>query len=122
MRFIDCSQMEDQLAALGERWSHVCQWAEQRFTSLTRLVEHWKQLDSDLSRLKSWLADHEQSLRLIEANPSADRNQMVDVARQLQVSHTDRIGLLPTLMSSEPALTAYVLACLIHSVSYLSET
>lgn len=77
--------MEDQLAALGERWSHVCQWAEQRSASLTQLVSHWEQLDADLQRLKTWLAAHEHSLRLIEANPNADRSQMIDVARQLQV-------------------------------------
>jgi len=78
--------MEDQLSALGERWSHVCQWAEQRASRLKQLVNHWEQLDGELKRLKSWLAAHEQSLRLIEANPSTDRNQMLDVARQLQVN------------------------------------
>jgi len=81
--------MEDQLSALGERWSHVCQWAEQRSSSLTQLVSHWEQLDGDLSRLKSWLAAHEHSLRLIEANPNADRSQMIDVARQLQVNNVN---------------------------------
>ena len=79
--------MEDQLSALGERWSHVCQWAEQRASRLKQLVNHWEQLDGELKRLKSWLAAHEQSLRLIEANPSTDRNQMLDVARQLQVNY-----------------------------------
>lgn len=85
----DSFQMEDQLSALGERWSHVCQWAEQRSNSLTQLVSHWEQLDGDLSRLKSWLAAHEHSLRLIEANPNADRSQMIDVARQLQVNNVN---------------------------------
>ena len=85
----DSFQMEDQLSALGERWSHVCQWAEQRSSSLTQLVSHWEQLDGDLSRLKSWLAAHEHSLRLIEANPNADRSQMIDVARQLQVNNVN---------------------------------
>ena len=83
---LDCSQMEDQLSALGERWSHVCQWAEQRAVGLEQLANHWEQLETDLKKIKSWLATHEHSLRLIEANPSTDRNQMMDVARQLQVS------------------------------------
>ena len=78
--------MEDQLSALGERWSHVCQWAEQRAVGLEQLANHWEQLETDLKKIKSWLATHEHSLRLIEANPSTDRNQMMDVARQLQVS------------------------------------
>lgn len=77
--------MEDQLSALGERWSHVCRWAEQRASALHHLSNHWEQLDADLMRLKSWLAAHEHSLRLIETNPSTDRSQMIDVARQLQV-------------------------------------
>lgn len=81
----DCAQMEDQLSALGERWSHVCKWAEQRASALQQLTNHWEQLDTDFNRLKSWLAAHEQSLRLIETNPNADRTQMIDVARQLQV-------------------------------------
>lgn len=81
----DCSQMEDQLSALGERWSHVCQWAEQRAVALQQLADHWEHLDTNLKRLKNWLASHEHALRLIEANPSADRTQMIDVARQLQV-------------------------------------
>ena len=83
----DCSQMEDQLSALGERWSHVCLWAEQRAAALQQLLAHWQQLDAELHRLKSWLATHEHSLRLIEANPSTDRHQMNDTARQLQVRH-----------------------------------
>ena len=82
----DCSQMEDQLSALGERWSHVCQWADQRASALQQLVSTWEQLDQELQRVKTWLAGHEQSLRLIEANPSTDRSQMADVARQLQVN------------------------------------
>ena len=77
--------MEDQLSALGERWSHVCQWAEQRAVALQQLADHWEHLDTNLKRLKSWLASHEHALKLIEANPSADRTQMIDVARQLQV-------------------------------------
>lgn len=77
--------MEDQLSALGERWSHVCRWAEQRASALQHLSNHWEQLETDLMRLKSWLAAHEHSLRLIETNPSTDRCQMIDVARQLQV-------------------------------------
>ena len=78
--------MEDQLSALGERWSHVCGWAEERGVRLKQLAAHWEQLDRELKRLKSWLAAHEHSLKLIEANPSTDRNQMLDVARQLQVT------------------------------------
>jgi len=85
----DCSQMEDQLSALGERWSHVCQWADQRASALQQLVSTWEQLDQELQRVKTWLAGHEQSLRLIEANPSTDRNQMADVARQLQLLDRD---------------------------------
>ncbi len=78
--------MEDQLTALGERWSHVCQWAEQRAAALRSLIVTWERMDQELQTLKAWLAGHEHSLRLIEANPSADRGQMLDVARQLQVN------------------------------------
>ncbi|XP_046644687.1 utrophin-like isoform X8 [Daphnia pulicaria] len=85
----NCAQMEDQLSALGERWSHVCRWAEQRASALHHLSNHWEQLDADLMRLKSWLAAHEHSLRLIETNPSTDRSQMIDVARQLQLLERD---------------------------------
>lgn len=90
----DCAQMEDQLSALGERWSHVCRWADQRASALQHLSHHWEQLDTDLNRLKSWLAAHEHSLRLIETNPSADRSQMIDVARQLQVRITQILSKL----------------------------
>ena len=120
--FADCSQMEDQLSALGERWSHVCQWAEQRARGLKQLVNHWEQLDGELKRLKSWLAAHEQSLRLIEANPSTDRNQMLDVARQLQVNYQYSIsfrfsGLLLWLVSFPPLLMR---SLLIHCCRYWS--
>uniref|UniRef100_A0A0N8BMF8 Dystrophin major muscle n=2 Tax=Daphnia magna TaxID=35525 RepID=A0A0N8BMF8_9CRUS len=85
----NCAQMEDQLSALGERWSHVCRWAEQRASALQQLSIHWEQLTADLTRLKCWLASHEHSLRLIETNPSTDRSQMIDVARQLQLLERD---------------------------------
>ena len=92
--------MEDQLSALGERWSHVCQWAEQRAIALTELVNHWSRLDYDWRQLVLWLSSHEQSLRQMEANPNLDKSQMMEVGRQLQLlerdlgPHQDRLAAL----------------------------
>jgi hypothetical protein len=33
------SNMEDQLAALSERWSHICSWTEKRGRTLGKLID-----------------------------------------------------------------------------------
>ena len=35
-------QLEDELQALGERWSHVCRWSEEHWAKLRALEYHWQ--------------------------------------------------------------------------------
>lgn len=39
--FLAVTEIEDQLTALGERWSHTCQWTLQQLERLQTLKSRW---------------------------------------------------------------------------------
>lgn len=53
------ADLEEQLAALGERWSNVCKWTEQRWTMLQNVLKSWQEYREEERRLSKWLAEKE---------------------------------------------------------------
>ncbi|KAK2570584.1 Dystrophin [Acropora cervicornis] len=53
------ADLEEQLAVLGERWSNVCKWAEQRWTMLQDVLKSWQEYREEERRLSKWLAEKE---------------------------------------------------------------
>jgi chromosome segregation ATPase len=64
------SKMEDQLAALSERWAHVCSWTEKRGKVLSKLIDQVPVHLEKLKELEDWLHSQEKQLKEVEANPN----------------------------------------------------
>ncbi|XP_076668295.1 dystrophin, isoforms A/C/F/G/H isoform X2 [Andrena cerasifolii] len=79
------AQMEDQLSALGERWTHICQWKGERRQRLQSLSSLWQNINDDYKRLMSWLNETEITLKQMEANPASEIGEVLDRIRKLQV-------------------------------------
>lgn len=79
------AQMEDQLSALGERWSHICQWKEERHQRLESLSALWQNITDDYKRLVAWLNETEITLKQMEANPASEFGEVLDRIKKLQV-------------------------------------
>lgn len=79
------AQMEDQLSALGERWSHICQWKEERRQRLESLSMLWQSITDDYKRLVAWLNEIEITLKQMEANPASEFGEVLDRIKKLQI-------------------------------------
>lgn len=79
------AQMEDQLSALGERWSHICQWKEERRQRLEFLSSLWQNITDDYKKLVAWLNETEITLKQMEANPASEFGEVLDRIKKLQV-------------------------------------
>lgn len=79
------AQMEDQLSALGERWSHICQWKEERRQRLESLSTLWQSITDDYKRLVAWLNETEITLKQMEANPASEFGEVLDRVKKLQI-------------------------------------
>lgn len=79
------AQMEDQLSALGERWSHICQWKEERRQRIESLSTLWQNIIDDYKRLVTWLNETEITLKQMEANPASEFGEVLDRIKKLQV-------------------------------------
>lgn len=79
------AQIEDELSALGERWSHICQWKEERCQRLESLSTLWQNITDDYKRLVTWLNETEITLKQMEANPASEFGEMLDRIKKLQV-------------------------------------
>lgn len=60
------SELEDKLAALGERWSHVVKWTKNRWDTLQDVNIKWKQLTDKHSIVCKWLDTRERDLKAME--------------------------------------------------------
>ncbi|XP_032668835.1 dystrophin-like isoform X18 [Odontomachus brunneus] len=79
------AQMEDQLSALGERWSHICQWKEERRQRLESVSTLWHNVTDDYKKLVAWLNETEITLKQMEANPASEIGEVLDRIKRLQV-------------------------------------
>lgn len=79
------AQMEDQLSALYERWSHICQWKEERHQRLESISMLWQHIIDDYKKLVAWLNETEITLKQMEANPASEIGEVLDRIKKLQI-------------------------------------
>ncbi|KAG7201714.1 hypothetical protein KM043_004438 [Ampulex compressa] len=79
------AQMEDQLSALGERWTHICQWKEERRQRLQCISNLWQNVNDDYKKLVSWLNETEITLKQMEANPASEIGEVLERIKKIQV-------------------------------------
>ncbi|CAG9793162.1 unnamed protein product [Diatraea saccharalis] len=63
------TEIEDELTALGERWTHTCQWTLQQLQRLQDLQARCTQLDQQHATLLQDIDALEAELKQMEANP-----------------------------------------------------
>ena len=79
------AQMEDQLTALGERWTHICQWHEKRRQNFHILSTKWNSITEDYKKLVSWLNETEITFKQMEASPASEIGQVLERIKKLQL-------------------------------------
>lgn len=77
--------MEDQLVALGERWAHICQWAEERWTKLQLLVTHHNRIKEHMHKIHSWIETNETLIKQMESEPVSEFATVFERMKQLKV-------------------------------------
>lgn len=81
--------LEDQLAALGERWAHLCHWVEERGTNILAILPQWQHLEEEQSRFDEWLRQKETILKNMSEIKSNDPHIVLDQAKQLEQMEQD---------------------------------
>jgi len=81
--------MEQQLEALGVRWTTVCRWMEERGAALTEAATRWRVFSERLGAFVAWLTDTEDVLTDIEKRWTRDGvtaalDDVHDVVEQVQ--------------------------------------
>lgn len=98
------AQMEDQLSALGERWTHICQWKEERRQRLQAPSSLWQNVNDDYKRLMSWLNETEITLKQMEANPASEIGEVLERIKKLQILKMDMDENQRKLMSLQESI------------------
>lgn len=83
--------LEDELAALGERWSTVCLWVENYGSKLQHLLGTLQLLSTEEPRLQQWLLMQEAQLCKMEKSDmtKASVQEVLDMVKCLQVMEQD---------------------------------
>lgn len=77
--------MEDQLVALGERWAHICQWAEERWSKLHLLLNHCTSVAEDMQKIHLWIETNETLFKQLESEPVSEVGKVFERMKLLQV-------------------------------------
>ncbi|KAG6458770.1 hypothetical protein O3G_MSEX011047, partial [Manduca sexta] len=80
----DVTEIEDQLTALSERWSHTCQWTVQQLQRLQGLQARWTSLLDQHNELLQACDAHETALKQMEANPASEIGEVLARIAELQ--------------------------------------
>ncbi|XP_050442847.1 dystrophin-like isoform X2 [Adelges cooleyi] len=78
------TQMEDELSALGERWAHICKWAEEYGVKLQTLLMKCSRITEQLSWLQSWFDSKETNLKKMESKHVTEVAEVLERIKQLQ--------------------------------------
>ena len=77
--------LEDQLMALGERWSILCTWVEERSQTIEALKEDLRRLEVQRLNLTDWMAGAEHDLKHMEQQPCHSQSEIGDQLQKLKV-------------------------------------
>ena len=80
--------LEDQLMALGERWSVLCTWVQERSHRIETLKEELRQLEIQRLDITEWISNAESSLRKMEQESCRNPTEVASTQlKNLQVSN-----------------------------------
>ncbi|XP_070112325.1 utrophin isoform X10 [Equus caballus] len=81
--------LEDQLQKLGERWTAVCRWTEERWNRLQELNILWQELLEEQCLLKAWLTEKEEALNKVQTSNFKDQKELSVSIRRLAILKED---------------------------------
>lgn len=74
--------LEDKLAALGERWSHILEWTQKRWESVHVEKQQWNEIIVLYQRMMEWINTRERDLKEME---STEVNAMGEAIKRVNV-------------------------------------
>ncbi|XP_070273932.1 utrophin isoform X2 [Myotis yumanensis] len=81
--------LEDQLQKLGERWTAVCRWTEERWNRLHEINILWQELLEEQCLLKAWLTEKEEALNKVQTSNFRDQKELSISVRRLAILKED---------------------------------
>ncbi|XP_054855344.1 utrophin isoform X2 [Eublepharis macularius] len=81
--------LEEQLQKLGERWTAVCRWTEERWLKLQEINILWQGLLEEQCLLKAWLVEKEEALNKVQTSNFKDQNELGVNVRKLAILKED---------------------------------
>ncbi|KAB1275613.1 Utrophin [Camelus dromedarius] len=81
--------LEDQLQKLGERWTAVCRWTEERWNRLQEINILWQELLEEQCLLKAWLTEKEEALNKVQTSSFRDQKELSVSVRRLAILKED---------------------------------
>ncbi|KAM6271852.1 utrophin isoform 1-T1 [Spheniscus humboldti] len=81
--------LEEQLERLGERWTAVCRWTEERRVKLQEIQLLWQELLEEQCLLKAWLTEKEEALSKVQTSNFKDQTDLSVNVRKLAILKED---------------------------------
>ncbi|NXH62961.1 UTRO protein, partial [Rhabdornis inornatus] len=81
--------LEEQLQRLGERWTAVCRWTEDRRVRLQEIQILWQELLEEQCLLKAWLTEKEDALSKVQTSNFKDQTDLSVNVRKLAILKED---------------------------------
>ncbi|NXD76636.1 UTRO protein, partial [Halcyon senegalensis] len=81
--------LEEQLQRLGERWTAVCRWTEERQVKLQEIQLLWQELLEEQCLLKAWLTEKEEALSKVQTSNFKDQTELSLNVRKLAILKED---------------------------------
>ncbi|XP_033917143.1 utrophin isoform X1 [Melopsittacus undulatus] len=81
--------LEEQLQRLGERWTAVCRWTEERRVKLQEIQLLWQELLEEQCLLKAWLTEKEEALSKVQTSNFKDQTDLSVTVRKLAILKED---------------------------------
>lgn len=83
------SQMEDQLSALDERWSHICKWKNEWGERLKSYFTMCEEIKADYMKLVGSVNATEITVKQMEAVPVSEIGEILERIKRLRVVKND---------------------------------
>ncbi|XP_051469473.1 utrophin isoform X4 [Apus apus] len=83
------AMLEEQLQRLGERWTAVCRWTEERRVKLQEIQPLWQELLEEQCLLKAWLTEKEEALSKVQTSNFKDQTDLSVNVRKLAILKED---------------------------------
>lgn len=83
------NDLEDRLAALGERWTHIVKWTKNRFQKLQDAHWNWKVINQKFVIMNEWINVRENNLKQMESQDVSAIGSVMERMQNLRFCAVD---------------------------------